>query len=52
MEYSKELAEKLFRNSNIQDLDHFIAPMSMVVFCHEIEKGFIGDKLKGILFIK
>ena len=48
MEYSKDLAEKLFKNSKIQDINHFIAPMSMLVFCHEIEKGFIGDKLKGM----
>ena len=39
----RKLAEKLFGTENIKTLKTTIAPKFLVVFCHDVAEGYLGD---------
>ena len=45
MPKEKQIAENLFGTDKIKDLNQVVAPMSMVVFCYEKNKGYVGDDI-------
>ena len=40
-----ELAKRLFGNHTMANLNHTIVPFSLVLFCYQRSKGFVGDDL-------
>ena len=44
LQFKKRIAAALFGVDKIKtDLEHLVAPMSMPVFCHRKDKGFVGE---------
>ena len=41
----KNLAKKLFGSTRTKNLEYFLAPSSMILFCHKMNEGFFGDKV-------
>ena len=43
--YEKKIAEKLFGPDKITNLEYFVSPMAMSIYCHNKDKGFTGEDI-------
>ena len=43
--FEEKLAGKLFGAEKLKKLGNVMAPMAMILFCHNKEEGFVGDDI-------